>query len=273
MSSLRCVGVLSGVMVLGTGMTVSAQEPKGVGPSEPKGIEVRSSVEGRSVIIYLRPEGVQLEKGELVCELDSSGFRDQLANQKPVIATSENAYRNAKVEREVSEIAVTEYIEGTYRLESESIRNEITKAQTVLKQAEARLERSNRLFAKSQVSKAQNSADKDYLDQKKAAMERAQNKLNVLERYTKELRIKKLKSDVEKAKGEESIKKAILTSGKATEERLARQVANCKLLAPVNGRVHYPRPIEAGSTVGLRQLVFLMIPDEGPKADGVKPSP
>jgi multidrug resistance efflux pump len=205
--------------------------------------------------------------------LDSSRLQDQLAKQKIVIHASENAYRGATVDREVSEIAVAEYIEGTYRLENETIRNEIAKAQSVLKQAEDRLERSNRMYGKGQLSKAQNSADKVNLEQKKWAMERAQTKLNVLERYTKELTIKKLKSDVEKAKGEEALKQAILASEKATEERLARQIANCKLLAPVNGRVHYPRPIEAGSTVGLRQLLCVIIPDERPKADGATTSP
>jgi HlyD family secretion protein len=273
MSSLRYAGVLLGVLVLGTGGTVSAQDPKGVGSPERKGVEVRNSVEGQTSIIFLQPEGEHLKTGELVCELDSTLLQDKLANQKTVVSAAENAYRSTKLEREVSEIGLTEYIEGTYRLESESIRSEIAKAQAMLKQAEDRLERSNRMYSKGLLSKAQNTADKDNLERKKSTMERVKSKLDVLERYTKERMIKKLKIDVEKAKGEESVKQAILDREKSAEERLARQIANCKLLAPVNGRVHYPRPLEAGSTVGLRQLLCLIIPDEGPKAEKVKPSP
>jgi multidrug resistance efflux pump len=110
------------------------------------------------------------------------------------------------------------------------------------------------------------------LELKKFAADIAHTKLKVSERYTKERRIKKLKSDVEKAKGEEALKQAVLANEKETEERLTRQISNCTLQAPANGRVHYPRPIEVGAMVPERQLLFVVIPEEEPKAEA-KPSP
>ena len=41
--------------------------------------EVKCPLEGRSVILSILPEGTLVKKGQLVCELDSSRFRDQLA--------------------------------------------------------------------------------------------------------------------------------------------------------------------------------------------------
>jgi multidrug resistance efflux pump len=266
------IGVLLGITALGPNPMVSAQEPKGNVPSDAKGVEVRNLIEGRTAIIFLRPEGTQVKKGEIVCELDTSGFQDELLNQKLVIVASEKAYRGAKLDREVAEVALTAYVEGEYKLESETVKAEIARATSELKKAEDRLERSNRMYTKGQVSKDQNTADKIGVEKKKFALDKAQTKLNVLERYTRERTIKKLQSEVEKAKGEESLRQATLVREKATEDRLTRQIANCKLLAPVTGRVHYPRPIEEGATVGLRQLLCVVIPDEGPK-DGAKPSP
>ena len=192
MSSLRCVGVLSGVMALGTGVTVSAQEPKGGAVPEPKGYQVFSQVEGRIAVLAVLPEGTQVRKGDVVCELASSGLRDRLANQKIVVIGSEIARRGTQLGREAAEMALTEYLEGTYRLEYETIKAEIAKAQSELKRAEERLERSIRMYEKGQLSQALNIADKVNLERKKFAEEVAQTKLTVLERYTKERTIKKL---------------------------------------------------------------------------------
>ena len=61
----------------------------------------------------IMPEGTRVKKGELVCELDSAALRDQLDNQKIATKSAEADFENAKLTREVAEIAVVEYEEAS----------------------------------------------------------------------------------------------------------------------------------------------------------------
>src|SRR4051794_20539452 len=44
--------------------------------------DVINEVEGQTSIISIKPEGTQVKKGDLVCELDSAALRDSLINQE-----------------------------------------------------------------------------------------------------------------------------------------------------------------------------------------------
>ena len=72
-------------------------------------------IEGRTTIIMISPEGTPVKKGQIVCELDSACLKDQLINQKITVKSAEANYENAKLAREVAEIAVMEYSEGIYK--------------------------------------------------------------------------------------------------------------------------------------------------------------
>ena len=43
---------------------------------------IKNEVEGKTSIIYLVPEGTQVEKGQLLIELDASGLLDQKIDQQ-----------------------------------------------------------------------------------------------------------------------------------------------------------------------------------------------
>ena len=51
--------------------------------------------------------------------LDSASLKDQLVNQRITVKAAEATYENARLAREVAEIAVVEYIEGIYKSDHE----------------------------------------------------------------------------------------------------------------------------------------------------------
>ena len=103
--------------------------------------DVFCEVEGQTTIISILPEGTRVTKGELVCELDSSTLKDNLVNQKITAQGAEASYLNAMLARQVAEIAVNEYREGIYKQEMQTAMGEIALAESALKHAEDRLER------------------------------------------------------------------------------------------------------------------------------------
>ncbi len=92
-------------------------------------------------------------------------------------------------------------------------------------------------------------------------------------KYTYEKTIKELESDVKKAHSDELAKQATWELEKGKEDKLEKQIANCTLIAPIDGLVVYANDpnrmfgsnqsqIEEGATVRERQKV-ISIPDIG----------
>ncbi|SIN74590.1 RND family efflux transporter, MFP subunit [Singulisphaera sp. GP187] len=235
--------------------------------------DVFCQVEGSTTIISIVPEGKRVTKGELVCELDSAALKDQLTNQYIATSGAEAAHQNAKLTREVAEIAVTEYKEGVYLQELQTVKGEIALAEAERKRAEDRLEWSKRMYDKGYVSLAQNIADKVSLDQKVFAFEQATTKKAVLEKFTYDKTLKELKSDVEKARSDELAKEQTWDLEKKKQTKLETQIKNCQLLAPGDGLVVYANDpsrfggssqpqVEEGAVVRERQKIF-SLPDTG----------
>lgn len=233
--------------------------------------DVYCLVEGQTAIISIVPEGTKVTKGQLVCELDSAALKDNLTNQ--VIATkgAEAAYKNAELTRQVAEIAVTEYTEGIYKQEFETVQGEIALAESDLKRAEDRVDWSDRMLEKGYVSLSQNISEKLALQRAKFSLEQAQTKRTVLEKYTKDKTVKELQSEVEKARSDELAKQSTWELEKSKEEKLKRQIVNCNLYAPGDGIVVYANDpnrfggssqpqVEEGATVRERQKIF-SLPD------------
>ena len=97
---------------------------------------VQCKVEGRTTIISILSVGTRVRKGDLVAELDSASLRDQLTNQRIAIQAALANCQNAKLTREVAEIAVKEYEEGIYPSERASIEGEIKLAGSANRRAE-----------------------------------------------------------------------------------------------------------------------------------------
>jgi HlyD family secretion protein len=228
-------------------------------------------VEGQTTIIMILPEGTPVKKGQLVCELDSAALGDQLVNQKITTESAKANLDNAKLTREVAEIAVKEYVEGIFVQDKATAEGEIKLAQSDLSRSEDRLDWSTRMYLKGYVSKA--SAISEELNLKKArfALEQAETKLKVLLDFTKAKTIKELESEVEKARSDELAKKATWELEVSKEKKLVRMIANCKITAPSDGLVVYANDptrnfgstqpqIEEGATVRERQKIF-SLPD------------
>jgi HlyD family secretion protein len=128
-------------------------------------------------------------------------------------------YKNARLTREVAEIAVKEYVEGIFVQDKAMAEDEIKLAQSDLSRSEERLDWATRMSKKGYVSKA--SAISEDLNLKKAqfALEQAESKLKVLLDYTRAKTIKELDSEVKTARANELLKKATLEQLKAAFAR------------------------------------------------------
>jgi len=253
---------------------------------------VQCQAEGQSTIISILPEGTKVKKGDMVAELDSASLRDQLTNQRIAIQAVEATYLNAKLTREIAELATKEYEEGTYLSDKFTIQGEIKLAESANQKAKARLERTRRARQKltetlSRKEATTTSGDilveldvDDRLDASEHAvlretfsLEKAQTKLNLLDNYTKPKTVKELRTEVEKALSDELAKKQRWDLEKDKEAKLEKQINACRIFAPSEGVVIRanepslpggPPAVDDGATVRERQVLMHILDLGGP---------
>ena len=218
-----------------------------------------SLVPGETTIISILPANAKVTNGQLVCELDPTRIEEHLADQKRKTQAAEAAYRNAKLTREVAEPTVLEYTEGIHKQDMATVLGELRLAAAELTRVIDRVDWASRMHAKGYTSKAQVDAEDISLQKALVALEQAATKREVLEKYTKEKTIKELKSEVEKARAEELVRKATWELEMAKTKHLERDIARCKIHAPAAGDLILGPGIDKGASVREHQLIFRVL--------------
>jgi hypothetical protein len=162
------------------------------------------------------PRGEHMTIGEL-------GAKARWRTQQIVARRAEDEYHNARLAREIAEIAVQEYIECTFPQELANVDAAIRRAESDLKRAEDQL-----AWARSNSYKGfPPLLTTDQLSVKKArfALEHALSKKKVLVSFTKDKTSKELTDQVDRARSNELAKKAVWEIEKLKESALEQRVA------------------------------------------------
>jgi hypothetical protein len=241
-------------------------------PETGKGHAVLCQVEKGGMILSLLLDRSVVKKGDVVCELDSADLKDRLVEQTIAARRAETEYQAAHLARELVELASKQYKESSYLLEKAAIWVEIKRAESNLTSTADQFEHVTRNFEKGMVTKAQKVAVELTVQKTKYDLELAQMKLNDLEQYAKPLAVKRLASEVDRARSQEQAAKEIWELRQGQVERTRRQIESCRLKAPSDGRLviaqRPPRPGEGtdpvsaqpGDMVRERQEIGWVIP-------------
>jgi len=212
---------------------------------------------GNRTIGSIVSEGTRVKKGDAIVEFESAGSRRMLTNQQIATQGADASYRYAKLLRETAEIALREYEEGIYPQDKAALQSAVELARRTLKgvidrQARLRLGQ-GKLDALLREQEKRSSTDimvevdlQDRLDameqavaREQSALEQAESRLRILEKYTRPKTVSQLRSEVEKALSHELSKKQVFQEELNKETRLEKEVAACRLVAGIDGVVVY----------------------------------
>jgi HlyD family secretion protein len=255
------IGLVVGAATVVAGAIAVAQDRPRPAPAGSAGTEVFNSIEGRLVVVNSRPEGARVEKGEVVCELDSTELQDRLAAQTTLIRAREAELDAAGLATEAASLAVPGYVEGGYFQDLQQSERAIKLAESKLVRAEDKLDWCRRMFDKGYASMFEKTADELTLKESRFALELAQTKKKILVEYDRKQTISGLQAEVQAAKARELVKQAELERERLVQKSLASQIARCKVTAPVAGRIHYITPIGPGAVVRDGQLLCRIVPE------------
>jgi hypothetical protein len=219
-----------------------------------------SPLEGQATILFLVPDGSEVKRGQLICQLDASSLRSQMTDWQIKSAVSEADFHNAQIQRENAEAALQEYRTTLTAVLREEIEGEIELAEAEVALAEARrdarltegqLARNRPLEAEVEVSRA------------RLNLQKARNR-KVRREITHDKQMRFLHQSIEKSVSEEIAKKKIWEYNLATVGRLARQIDQARILALEDGKIVYPSdlPTSKGGSVRWGQMLLQIVPVE-----------
>lgn len=232
-------------------------------------VDVKCQVAGGSTILWIVEDGTIVEAGDEIVRLDQATLEDQFNTQKGVYETAVAAHIQARETFGAAQIAVQEYIEGTFQKELQTYESQITVAEQNLRSAQDLLEHTERMVRKNFATPLQLEADQFAVKRAELDLETAKLAKATLVDFTKLKMVKELEAARDAAEATLRSAEANLALEKAKLDRLEEQLKNCIITAPQGGMVVYANErsrrsesaaVEEGAAVRDRQTI-LRIPD------------
>ena len=155
---------------------------------------------------------------------DAHSSRARWRAQQIAARKAEAEYNNARLAREIAEIAVLEYEEGIVFQDIATVDGEIKLAESDRSRSQDRLAWVRRMLDKRFVAESVRVSEELSVKKAAFALEQAVSKKKVLIDYTKPKTIKELKTDVEEARSNELATKAAWELEKSIESALEHYV-------------------------------------------------
>lgn len=233
-------------------------------------VDVKCEISGGSTILWIIDDGTVVEAEQKIVELDSSGIEEQLAAQTGVYEKAFAAQIKATEDAAAADIAVQEYVEGTYLKDLQETESLITIAQENMRSAQNVLDHTQRMSRKGFATPLQVEADEFAVKRAKLDLDFAETSKNVLEKFTRRKTTRGLEATRDAAQALARSELANVQLEKAKLDKLTKQLTKCVIFAPKAGMVVYyaersrygssSSQIEEGSPVRERQTI-IQLPD------------
>jgi multidrug resistance efflux pump len=202
-------------------------------------LDIKCEVAGGTTILWIVEDGKQVEQGAELVRLDSAQLTEQINQQRITYEKARSSHIQAEKDFTTAQIAVQEYLEGTYRQQLQDLSAKITIAMENLRSAENSLQHTERMFRKGYVSPLQQETQQFAVERAKLDLESAKTAKDVLERFTKAKTVTSLEAQRDTAEAKKNSEKAAFDLEEARLKRLERYLKKCTLSAPKAGMVVY----------------------------------
>ncbi len=230
--------------------------------------DIKCLVAGGSTILSIVKDGAEVKKGEVLVRLDASTIDEEISKQKIAHEKARAAFIQAESDAAVAKLAVTEYLEGTFRAELQLAQSNVAIAEENLRTATNRLEFTRRMFRKGYVSDVERDAQVFAVEHAQLELDLKRTEEDVLRRFTKTKTLQELRSAQKAAEAKVASEAAALELEESRLDRLTTQKEKCVIQAPQDGMVIYPEvyrwsqepEVKEGAAVR-EQQTLIQLPD------------
>jgi HlyD family secretion protein len=200
-------------------------------------------------ILSILTEGTQVRAGGVVCELDSSGFRQALEVQQLRHLRARAWVEQAGYTLAASEIALREYQDGILPQDIQLVRNYIGICETDRDRTARNLVWARAAMAKGFRTQGQVEADASRLELAEITLSDARQMLRRLVKYTGRRILKAHRAKVEAIRADRLSLESSLRLERERLERIEAMIAHCTMRAPHDGVVVYANRVNGWGTV------------------------
>ncbi|WP_166820152.1 HlyD family efflux transporter periplasmic adaptor subunit [Thalassoroseus pseudoceratinae] len=202
-------------------------------------IDVKCEVAGGSTILWIVEDGKNVVEGEELVRLDQATIEEQLVAQKIVYERALATKIKAEQDFAAADIAVKEYVEGTYIQEKQALETTVTIAEENLRSAKNVHDHTQRMFRKGFVTALQLEADEFAVKRSELELESAKTALEVLKKFTRAKMVQELEAIRDATAAQARSEDAACTLEKDRLDQLVKQKEQCLIKAPKKGMVVY----------------------------------
>ena len=202
--------------------------------------EIKCKVRGWSLVTWVIEGGTVVKEGDVLVRLDTKRIEDAISQQTTEYHTSAATLAQSKADVARAEIAIPAYLEGSYQTQLQSLERSRTIAQTNLETAEKMLANSKKLFRQGYVTELEVEGNAFTVTQAKLELEVVKTEIEVLQKYTKEMRLETLRGNLKAAKSKVQADEAGFAMDESRLRRARDEHENCIIKAPRSGLVIHP---------------------------------
>ena len=231
-----------------------------------RNLAVTCRIAGGSTILWIVPDGSQVQEGDELVRFDTTAIEDLLSQQIVVVEQAKATQTAAVHELAAARLALREYVEGTFFELNKEADAAITTAEHNLRQAQQGLAAAKRLVRRGFVTALQLEPSLFAVEQAELQLDMARRAKSVLETYNRPKMTQDLNTRVATAA---ALVKSTTAEFALAQKRLSRyheQLDRCVVRAPRSGlAIHANDPgrsssdtpqIELGAFVRERQNVL-----------------
>jgi HlyD family secretion protein len=234
--------------------------------------ELLCQVDGGSTILWIVPDGTQVQAGDELVRFDSSAIEEKLSQQLITVERAKAAKIAAEHELLAARLALPEYVDGTFVEQLGELEANRVVAGNNLALAEDALDGARRLARRGFITQTQLAASRMAVEQAELQLEIAVRAEQVLRQFNKPRMVGDLSTRLQIA---EALVRSTTAEYELSQSQVARsheQIEQCVLRAPQDGLAIYANdegrkksgtetpPIELGAFVHKKQTV-LRLPD------------
>jgi len=228
--------------------------------------EIKCKVRGYNTVIWVIEGGTEVKAGDELVRLDTKRIEDALSLQTTNAHTARATLEQTLANEARAEIAISAYLEGTYKSQRKALDRGVTIARRNLLAAHKMLDQSEMLFKRGYVTELEVEGNEFTVTQAELELNVRETELHVLEEYTKNMRMETLEGDLKATRSKLEADKAGLAMDEGRRDLAKKELDQCVIKADRDGLVIYPSTAEwkdtpditEGATVRKDQVLLLM---------------
>ena len=202
--------------------------------------EIKCKVRGWSLVTWVIEGGTVVEAGDELVRLDTKRIEDAISQQTTTYHTSAATLAQSKAAVANAEIAIPAYLEGSYQTQLQSLNRSLTIARTNLETAQKMLDNTKKMFRLGYVTDLEVDGNAFTVTQAELELKVVETEIDVLNKYTKEMRLETLNGNLKASKSKLQADEAGFAMDEARLARAKKELEDCVIRAERSGLVIYP---------------------------------